>query len=63
MQLFIQENQVFLDFSALLFCDRLGDQISCTEQFIYAKHLLTEVLEGALDFTESAHKNKSGVWR
>lgn len=54
---------MFLDFSALLFCDRLGNQISCTEQFIYAKHLLTEVLEGALDFTESTHKNKSGVWR
>lgn len=52
MQLFIQENQVFLDYSALFFCDKPGDQISCTEQFISAKYLLTELLEDALDFTE-----------
>lgn len=52
MQLFIQENQVLLDYSALAFCDRLGDQVICTEQFISGKHLLTEVLEDALDFTE-----------
>ena len=52
MQLFIQENQVFLDYSALLFYGRLGDQISCTEQVVSAKHLLTEVLEDILDFTE-----------
>lgn len=52
MPLFIQENHVFLDYTALFFCDKPSDQGSCTEKFISAKHLLTKLEEEALGFTE-----------
>lgn len=52
MPLFIQENHVFLDYTALFFCDKPSDQGSCTERFISAKHLLTKLEEEALGFTE-----------